>query len=319
MKCTNCNNEIPENTKFCKFCGTPVEKEQKSPVCPSCGAQVKPGASFCTSCGNRLEAQNAVSTPQPQATAPKSVYTPQPQATAPKPTYMPQQKKKSTPLYVALGVVSALLIGVIVFLVITMQKDNKNTDIPNAEKPAKVAENRLMLNVDDIDSEVTEDTYVISGSASVSGTDAVLSINDEKIDIISADDGEVDWSEEVQLQEGENSFRIDLTDDNGTNKRRTVKIKYTAPEEEEEYLFPSDSEYITNDDLAGKTKEEVALIRNEIYARHGYVFNTEAYQEYFSQKEWYQPDPSFSEAQLNEIELANKDFLVEYEESRGWR
>ncbi len=306
MKCSNCNSEISENTKFCTFCGAPVKKEQKSPACPSCGAQVKPGASFCTSCGNKLEIQSAVNNPRPQATAPK-------------PTYIPKQKKKSTPLYVALGVISALLIGVIIFLVITMQKDNKNTDIPNAEKPTQVTENRLMLNVDDIDSEVTEDTYVISGSASVSGADAVLSINDEEIGIISAEDGEIDWSEEVQLQEGENSFRIDLTDDNGTNKRRTVKIKYIASEEEEEYLFPSDREYITNDDLAGKTKEEVALIRNEIYARHGYVFNTEAYQEYFSQKEWYQPNPYFSEAELNEIELANKDFLVEYEESRGWR
>lgn len=305
MKCTNCNNESPESTKFCKFCGTPVQKDQKSPVCPSCGAQVKIGASFCTSCGKKLEAQ-AVSTPQSQATAPQSVYA-------------PQHKKKSTGLYVALGVISALLIGVVVFLVITMQKDNKNTDIPNGEKSAEVTENGIMLEVDDVESEVTEDTYMLSGSASVSGKEAALSINGEEIRTIYPDDGEVYWSEEVSLEEGVNSFDIRLRDEGANYKIETVKIKYTAPEEEEEYLFPSDSEYISDSDLEGKTKEEVALIRNEIYARHGYVFNTEAYQEYFSQKEWYQPKPSFSEAQFNEIELANKDFLVEYEESRGWR
>ncbi len=312
MKCTNCNNEIAENTKFCKFCGTPVKKEEKPLVCPFCNAQVKIGASFCTSCGKKLEAQNAVSTPKAQAAAPQPVYTPQP-------TYVSPQKKKSAGLYVALGVLTALLIGVIIFIVIIMQKDNKNTDIPKAEKPVAAEENGIMLDVDDVDSEVTEATYTLSGTAAVSGKEAVLSIDGEEIRTIYPDDGKVHWSEEVSLEEGLNSFDIRLRDDGANYKIVTVRISYTAPEEGEEYLFPSDSEYITDSDLEGKTKEEVALIRNEIYARHGYVFNTEAYQEYFAQKEWYQPDPGFSEAQLNEIELANKDFLVEYEESRGWR
>ena len=319
MKCSNCNNEIPENTKFCTFCGTPVKKEEKSPVCPSCGAQVKAGASFCTSCGNKLEAKATVNTPQPNVAASRPVYTPQPQAAAPQSVYAPVQKKKSTGLYIALAVLTALLIGAVAFIVITMQKDNKNTDIGNTGTPTETTENGIVLSVDDVEDEVTESTYTLSGTASVSGKEAVLSINGEERRTIYPEDGEVHWSEEVSLEEGENTFDIRLRDDGSNYQINYVKIKYTAPEEEEEYLFPSDSEYITDSDLAGKTKEEVALIRNEIYARHGYVFNTEAYQEYFSQKEWYSPNPNFSEAVLNEIELANKDFLVEYEESRGWR
>lgn len=88
---------------------------------------------------------------------------------------------------------------------------------------------------------------------------------------------------------------------------------------EEDYLFPSDTEYITRWDLNGKTQEEVAFIRNEIYARHGYIFKNEVYQEYFGSKSWYRPNPYFSESDFNSIEKANKEFLVEYEESRGWR
>ena len=92
------------------------------------------------------------------------------------------------------------------------------------------------------------------------------------------------------------------------------------PEPEEEiYLFPSDRQYITDYDLYGKTKEEVALIRNEIYARHGYVFKTEPSKSYFESKDWYVPNPYFNDSLFSDIERANKDFIVEYEESRGWR
>ena len=90
-------------------------------------------------------------------------------------------------------------------------------------------------------------------------------------------------------------------------------------EDEEIYLFPSDIEYITLSDLYGMSQEEVALIRNEIYARHGYIFNTEPFKSYFEAKDWYVPNPSFSDSTFNEIEKANKDFIVNYETEKGWR
>ncbi len=99
--------------------------------------------------------------------------------------------------------------------------------------------------------------------------------------------------------------------------------EYISEEEEmskeEDYLFPSDQKLITAEDLYGMSKEQVALIRNEIYARHGYIFQSEVYQEYFGQKDWYQPDPNFTADSLNAIETANKDFLVKYETDMGWR
>lgn len=88
---------------------------------------------------------------------------------------------------------------------------------------------------------------------------------------------------------------------------------------EQIYLFPSDREYITESDLIGKSMYEVALIRNEIYARHGYIFNTEPYKSYFESQDWYVPNEYFNANIFNEIEKANKDFLVKYEEDRGWR
>lgn len=89
--------------------------------------------------------------------------------------------------------------------------------------------------------------------------------------------------------------------------------------ESSEYIFPSDREYLTKKQLEGLTKDDVALIRNEIYARHGYIFNSEAYKQYFSSKSWYVPKEGFNENMLNPIEKANKDLIVAHEIEMGWR
>lgn len=89
------------------------------------------------------------------------------------------------------------------------------------------------------------------------------------------------------------------------------------------YLWPTDTMYISSSDLSGLGQDTVAAIRNEIYARHGYAFETARWKEYFSQKSWYVRDSSCTEstvnARLSSIEKANVDTIVAYEESMGWR
>jgi hypothetical protein len=87
----------------------------------------------------------------------------------------------------------------------------------------------------------------------------------------------------------------------------------------EDYLFPSDRVYITRADLRNYSKAQVALMRNEIYARHGYIFESTEYASYFSRQWWYHPNPSFNENMLTPIERANKSTIVEYEKDMGWR
>ncbi len=89
------------------------------------------------------------------------------------------------------------------------------------------------------------------------------------------------------------------------------------------YLWPTDTQYISSSDLTGLGQDTVAAIRNEIYARHGYAFTTERWQNYFANKSWYVRDSSCTEstvtARLNSIEKANVNTIVAYEESMGWR
>lgn len=88
------------------------------------------------------------------------------------------------------------------------------------------------------------------------------------------------------------------------------------------YLFNSDKEYITKAFLDSKTKDEIRLILNEMYARHGYIFNDSEYKAYFNRQTWYNPRCTSefeAESYFNELERANKKTIVDYETSKGWR
>lgn len=90
-----------------------------------------------------------------------------------------------------------------------------------------------------------------------------------------------------------------------------------------DYIIPfSDSEYISYSDLYGLSQTEVTLARNEIYARHGRMFNTDLIRKYFESKSWYCPQYSpddFSESVFNQYEKENIKTIVAYEQEKGWR
>ena len=87
-----------------------------------------------------------------------------------------------------------------------------------------------------------------------------------------------------------------------------------------EYILDgSDREYISEDVLSGLSDEELMLARNEIYARHGRIFNDSDIRAYFMSQSWYegtiQPD-DFTDDMLNDIEKTNLERIVAEEEAR---
>jgi len=58
-------------------------------------------------------------------------------------------------------------------------------------------------------------------------------------------------------------------------------------------------------DLAGKSKEDLRLMRNEIYARHGKTFQSADLQKYFSGKCWYKAEPGYSDTMLTPVDREN--------------
>lgn len=73
-------------------------------------------------------------------------------------------------------------------------------------------------------------------------------------------------------------------------------------------LEGSDSRYITDEEVAALTADEMQLAINEIYARHGRKFSMKEYRDYFNSQSWYkgtvEPD-KFNEGVLNAYENAN--------------
>ncbi|BCN31607.1 YARHG domain-containing protein [Anaeromicropila herbilytica] len=85
-------------------------------------------------------------------------------------------------------------------------------------------------------------------------------------------------------------------------------------------ISDSDSRYLTDDDLKDLSKDELSLARNEIFARHGYIFDSEELQSYFEAKDWYSPvysSDSFPEDELNEYEKKNANLIKDYEKDKG--
>lgn len=86
------------------------------------------------------------------------------------------------------------------------------------------------------------------------------------------------------------------------------------------FLLPeSNSRYLTQEDLAGLSTDMLRLARNEIYARHGRIFDSPDLAEYFEHQPWYQgtiPGDQFSESVLNQWERANLELILQEEASR---
>lgn len=72
---------------------------------------------------------------------------------------------------------------------------------------------------------------------------------------------------------------------------------------------------LTSEDLAGKALWELKIMRNEIFARHGYKFKTEEMREYFNKQEWYEPKYDDVKSKLTEIENANIKMIKQYEDN----
>lgn len=81
----------------------------------------------------------------------------------------------------------------------------------------------------------------------------------------------------------------------------------------------SDRRYLNEEELVKLSKQDLEYARNEIYARHGYIFKSPKYTSYFYKKTWYDYQALSEEftdnpsAYLNDYEIKNIELIKKIE------
>lgn len=110
-------------------------------------------------------------------------------------------------------------------------------------------------------------------------------------------------------KEDEQVFIIKGNDKSSNKFERADKLSYTTTVQ------------YTIEDLKQLDSYGLRITRNEIYARHGRMFVDQDLQTYFDRQEWYVPEKSptdFDDNELNEIEMYNAVFILNYEKSMNY-
>ena len=119
----------------------------------------------------------------------------------------------------------------------------------------------------------------------------------------------VDNTEETQSD-------LEETSSNVKAEKAVPASKVETAKEDSGYDSILSDRKLSDSDLNGKTKKELEIMRNSIYARYGYKFKREDLLNYFSQFSWYNPTTNDMSAIYNlmsDIEKYNIEFIKKYE------
>ena len=115
-------------------------------------------------------------------------------------------------------------------------------------------------------------------------------------------------SEEQAITNYMNAEDTDSDDEATTSEKDSASALYLMPDSADRYLEVSDIE--------GYSRDEVQMIINEIYAKHGREFHTQENIDYFSAQDWYEPVVGKSDEEIanefNAYEKVNVELLCKY-------
>ena len=115
-------------------------------------------------------------------------------------------------------------------------------------------------------------------------------------------------SEEQAIANYMNAEDTDSDDEATTSEEDSASALYLMPDSADRYLEVSDIE--------GYSSDEIQMIINEIYAKHGREFHTQENIDYFSAQDWYEPVVGKSDEEIanefNAYEKANVELLCKY-------
>lgn len=166
----------------------------------------------------------------------------------------------------------------------------------------------------------TMENGTLEGRSIVAGNDRPFSGTYSKID-----GGYAIVANEPGDQKDDGQFKFDLYDSdpntlrgswtsNRGNSKNYVLVRKEFVYQSNVGMYPEGSNRILeNSDLEMMSLRELGVMRNEIFARHGYSFKKAEYRDIFEKYDWYVPVSTNVDGELNQIERANVTKIKEYE------
>lgn len=103
------------------------------------------------------------------------------------------------------------------------------------------------------------------------------------------------------------------------NDPALAKVEFDLPRKQFKYdpkrgKYPQAStRALKTVDVENMRPEDLRIMRNEIYARHGYTFRLTDMREYFDRQDWYMPISMNVSTQLTNLESKNEALIKKYE------
>lgn len=180
----------------------------------------------------------------------------------------------------------------------------KNKQEREQEGKEETEENRQ----DSSESQNNTDSEKESESKDTSGNSQSDNDSDTDSEQQVSNDSDSDTNSEVRGDEDDKIYLIRGDDKSSNRYEKATHLSYTTTIK------------YTVQDLALLDSYGLKITRNEIFARHGRMFNDQELQEYFQRQQWYVPQTAsndFDESCLNEVEKYNVELISTYEQQIG--
>lgn len=254
--------------------------------CKNCGTALKPDTVFCPNCGEKVVSPDNETTVlvNNQPTAGYS-YAPEINYSNPVQWNAPQPQppqKKANTGLIAAVIVMAVIIIVGIAAIIGYSVGHKD-DTAVTKQPETTTESDTQSVEAIVQQETTTETTTAAPVTTTAPTTAAPAVNQQTVPTFTYNDNNSQSSQ---------------------------------------FLFDSANQYITRSYLSTCTRDEITIILNEMYARHGYIFKDAELRAYFNSQSWYTGYiTSMEEAAsyFNSVESANLNTIYEYMKDMGWR
>lgn len=345
MFCTNCGEQLPDGTRFCTKCGARIDADasadattaggEKTTVMGTDATRVMPGADAGAAPDATRVMPGAASAPLPDEDPYRGLYVTDEVWAGAADGAQGEPKRSGRGLVIAAVVTCVLAVAAVAALVVVVidpfglhlldgapvAQEQTASDEPAEEPEPEADPVPKSLAVATAPSKTG---YLVGDSLDPAGLVLTLTLDDgsEKTVTYSADAAS-DFSFDPSTFDTAGNVEVTVTY-KGLSTTFGVAVSEPEPTSTSSgtYVLPdSATRLYSADELSGLSNWQLYVARNEIYARHGRMFQRQDLQDYFNSQSWYtplySPEQFDSMGLLSSTEQQNASTILSVEKARG--